>query len=136
MVDILDRLWERSEVPLFAYGTLRQGSTRHGWVQNILTKQPQRCHTERGYDLMRHMVLDYPLMVRTGDENFVHGELQWLRVGNELLELVHMELDAGFVMSLVNINWDSFAEPVPALSFLMPRTPKATPIATGDWLNR
>jgi hypothetical protein len=135
MANILERIRERSTVPIFIYGTLRQGAIRHSWVQHDMVSRHDG--KVEGYDLYMNASFDYPAMSKSRNgSHVVHGDLVWLRVNNNFMDLVNMELEAGFQLNLVEVVIPQLAEPVLALCFAYPRKPRHdwTRVNSGDWL--
>ena len=127
--------WGKS-VPVFVYGTLREGGRLRGYYLddgNIDSKVERG--TVHGYQLIDPPRWGFPLMV-PASSGIVTGDLQWVKVGPRLEAMVGMEMGAGYDLSMVEVHTESMVIPVNAIAFTWQRDlPKGSRVVpSGDWL--
>lgn len=140
MLSASNALIGRDVVPLFVYGSLRRFGTLHAhWLDGVVT-DAEDAHA-LGYRLYRPRAGWFPYMVRvdetaaseTGEATY--GDLLWVRTGERLNDLIRMETDAGYDLSLVDVQ-TNYAFTIPALSFVWQRGRGSDwePVTFNDWL--
>jgi gamma-glutamylcyclotransferase (GGCT)/AIG2-like uncharacterized protein YtfP len=116
-------------VAVFAYGTLRPGEGNSRWLQ-IESHTPGCVY---GYGLYARPNGHYPWMVET-QYTETKGDLIWVEPGGSLLDIINMELRAGYEARIVRVYTETMDEPIPAIAFIYPPVPfGADQVTSGDW---
>jgi gamma-glutamylcyclotransferase (GGCT)/AIG2-like uncharacterized protein YtfP len=123
-------------VPVFVYGTLRPSFNRASWLDSITVDTAQGFVT--GFSLYKQDSLDYPFAVVSDNEtDTVQGDLVVVKYGQELVDLIEMEIAAGYVLREVPVwgkDVDPEETPITALMFIQETVSESAKlIESGDF---
>lgn len=116
MLDLFTSAQAPSVVPLFVYGTLRPTGILHRSYFGESLVDSQHAIAP-GYGLFTHQGAGwFPYMIRS-TYGRAHGDVLWVKRGPDLMRAISMEIGAGYSMELVDVEVDSFIEPLQVAAF-------------------